>query len=128
MMRQERLPSVQLPTPGLATGAGSGFDTLACPVCSEPLRQTSEQVLCLKCRAEWPIVEGVPFFVDEFPYWGEMPLAQMQEVNLLAASGSWKTALAESRDPLVQRAAGMILNLERANWQWLLNLPAESRV
>ena len=52
----------------------------------------------------------------------------MQEVNRQARSGNWKAALVDSPEPTVARAKQMILNLERANWHWLLNLPADSRV
>jgi SAM-dependent methyltransferase len=57
-----------------------------------------------------------------------MPAEQMQEVNRRAAEGSWRTALLEATDPAVRKAAEMILNVDRANWHWLIDLPAESRV
>jgi SAM-dependent methyltransferase len=74
------------------------------------------------------VIDGVPQFLEEFPYWGEIPLDRMKEVNRLAATGPWKAALLESPDPAVRKASGMILNLDRTNWHWLLNLPPESRV
>ena len=52
----------------------------------------------------------------------------MLEVNRRAENSAWKSALIESSDPVVQRASEMILNIERANWQLLVNLPSESRV
>jgi SAM-dependent methyltransferase len=101
---------------------------IACPECSGRFNQGSSRLRCVGCGREWPIIDGVPHFVADFPYWGEMPLQQMREVNRAAAVGSWRSALTDSADPAVQRAAGMILNLERANWQWLVDLPRESRV
>jgi SAM-dependent methyltransferase len=101
---------------------------LACPGCGSPLEQDADGLECLRCRSTWPVVDGVPHFVDEFPYWGEIPCEQMREVNHQAAKGSWKNALLQSPDPVVKRAAEMILNLDRGNWQWLVDLPAESRV
>ncbi|HXI41387.1 MAG TPA: class I SAM-dependent methyltransferase [Bryobacteraceae bacterium] len=73
------------------------------------------------------MLDGIPHFVREFPYWGEIPLKTMHEVNLRAQTGRWKDALLDSQDSAVQRASQMILNGERANWQWLLDLPKESR-
>jgi SAM-dependent methyltransferase len=52
----------------------------------------------------------------------------MRQVNRRAADGSWRAALLDSGDPVVKKASEMILNLERANWQWLINQPAESKV
>lgn len=101
---------------------------LVCPECSAPLRQEGEKLHCPQCQKGWMIVNGVPHFIEDFPYWGEIPLEPMREVNRLAATGVWKAALLDSPEPSVQRAADMILNLDRANWQWLLNLPPESRV
>jgi SAM-dependent methyltransferase len=66
--------------------------------------------------------------VSEFQYWGEIPQEQMQEVNRVAASGGWRAALLESSDTSVLRASKMILDLDRANWHWLLDLPPNSHV
>ena len=74
------------------------------------------------------MVNGIPHFVADFPYWGEIPLEQMREVNRRAESGNWKSALLDSEDPLVRRASVMMLNLDRANWQFLVPLPRRSRV
>jgi len=100
---------------------------LACPDCRGPLSLT-EKISCRVCNREWLVIDGIPHFVEKFPYWGEMPLQQMQEVNRLSDAGSWRAALRESPDPVVRKAAEMILNVERANWQWLLDLPPQSRV
>jgi SAM-dependent methyltransferase len=103
-------------------------DWLRCPECGDNLQQSGEELRCSRCKELWPIVGGVPHFVKDFAYWGEIPLEQMREVNRLAAQGPWKASLLHSSEPSVQRAREMILNLERANWQWLLNVPATSRV
>jgi SAM-dependent methyltransferase len=100
---------------------------LVCPQCAEPLRRESTQLTCRLCGAGSPVVDGVPYFVTEFPYWGEIPQEEMQEVNRSASAGSWKSALLDSPSPAVRSAAEMILNLERANWQWLVDLPPDSR-
>jgi ubiquinone/menaquinone biosynthesis C-methylase UbiE len=126
-MRQMKLPAVSFPPAGMAQG-DEPRGALNCPVCRTSLSQTADFLTCMKCTAQWPVVDGIPYFIDDFPYWGEMPLEQMQEVNRRAASGGWKSALADSQDPLVQRAAVMIRNLERANWHLLFDLPSNSRV
>jgi SAM-dependent methyltransferase len=103
-------------------------DKLVCPECAQPLLEVDDTLNCPDCDKAWPIIDGVPHFVEAFPYWGEIPLEQMQEVNRQAEQGYWKAALIDSPEPTVQKAREMILNLDRANWQLLLDLPAESRV
>lgn len=99
-----------------------------CPDCGGGLLESTEFLSCRQCDKCWPIADGVPDFVGEFPYWGEIPLEQMREVNRRAMAGSWRRALLDSSDPEVQRASRMILNLERANWHWLVDLSPHSRV
>jgi SAM-dependent methyltransferase len=101
---------------------------LVCPECGHALQQDGEILTCSPCQKNWPVNNGIPDFVGSFPYWGEIPLEQMQEVNRQVQRGPWKAALLDSPEPSVRRAATMILNLDRANWRWLLDLPRESRV
>lgn len=109
--------------------AAGWLDNLACPACETRLNLAAGQILtCRKCAKSWPVTHGVPEFVSEFPYWGEIPLEQMIEVNRQAAAQSWRTALLASPDPVVRRASEMILNLDRANWFVFTDLPPKSRV
>jgi ubiquinone/menaquinone biosynthesis C-methylase UbiE len=104
------------------------LDDLVCPKCETHLRRISDKLLCGQCNGSVPILNGIPQFATDFPYWGEIPRETMIEVNRRAATGPWKAALLDFNDPVVQRASGMILNLDRANWQYLLDLPPASRV
>ena len=103
-------------------------ENLVCPDCGGPLDRAADKLDCPSCRQDWPIVDGIPHFVSEFPYWGEVPQEQMREVNRLAQTGNWKNVLTESPEPSVQSASTMILNLARANWHYLLDLSPDSRV
>jgi len=112
---------------GVSTGIGWLEKILACPECGARLRQSAAELGCAGCSRAWPIVDGAPHFIGDFPYWGEVPLDDMRQINAAAARGSWKAPLVESSNRQVQIAAEMILNLDRANWQWLIDLPRESR-
>lgn len=101
---------------------------MACPRCRGPLAAAGGEIACCLCNRAWPVVNGIPHFVSEFPYWGEIPIEPMQEINRKAANGNWKAALLDSDDPVVRRAAVMILNAERANWHFLAPAPRCSRV
>ena len=104
------------------------MNRLACPQCAGPLDQKTAHIRCSVCNCQWPVLNGVPQFISDFPYWGEIPHDKMREVNRRAAAEGWRTALSDTTDPEILRAAEMILNLERANWQWLPDLPDNSRV
>lgn len=100
---------------------------LCCPRCGIGLHSEGDTVTCSRCEARWPVNDGVPNFVSSFPYWGEIPQGAMIEV-LRAARTSWREALLDSSDPKVTRPAEMILNLSRANWCLLTDLPHDTRV
>src|SRR5690348_8213138 len=85
---------------------------LVCPDCAARIDQTPEELACSRCGHKWPVVDGVPHFVSDFPYWGEVPQESMRQINAAAERGSWKSPLVESADPVVRRAAEMILNLD----------------
>src|SRR5262245_49762203 len=104
-------------------------NVLACPDCRSSLRSDDpSEVVCKTCQIQTAVVDGVPQFVTDFPYWGEIPIHQMTEVIRRARAGSWKSALLDYDDPDVRSASVMILNLDRANWQYLVPLPADGRV
>jgi SAM-dependent methyltransferase len=120
-------------SPALSSHAPSITDhdadeRLACPDCQVPLWNASGKLTCPTCRQAWPLVDGIPHFVSDFPYWGEIPQDQMREVNRLAQSANWKKVLLESPEPSVRAASTMILNLDRANWHYLADLTPDSRV
>jgi SAM-dependent methyltransferase len=102
--------------------------SLACPECAVALKQDQDRLFCPGCHRQWPIVGGIPTFVDQFPYWGEISLEPMLKVNFQIQWEYWKTVLLNSDDPSVREASKMILNLDRANWHWLTDLSPESRV
>jgi SAM-dependent methyltransferase len=93
---------------------------LVCPMCSTQLERVTSQLRCERCNRCWPEFDGIPDLIGDFPYWGEVPLREMKVLNRHAADKSWRSALLNSSEPAVQKAAPMILNLERANWHCLL--------
>lgn len=42
----------------------------ACPDCGEVLQESADTVGCMRCQQRWPVVDGVPYFIGDFPYWG----------------------------------------------------------
>lgn len=133
MTKNESKATIAMPVPPFNRPdfepSASGWETLlACPQCSAMLSPAEDKLICRVCRKDWPVVDGVPVFAQSFPYWGEIPREPMLKVNALIQDRHWKTVLLESEDASVRRAAEMILNVDRANWHWLIDLSPESRV
>src|ERR1039458_9727117 len=80
-------------------------DVLACPTCGARLRLACDKLFCASCRGEWPIVDGVPTFVEHFPYRSEIPLEPMSKVNTLIRQKNWRAVLLESEDASVRKVA-----------------------
>jgi FkbM family methyltransferase len=99
-----------------------------CPRCKSALSEQATGLHCRECGGGWPVRNGVPYFVEDHPYCGDIPEADMREVLKRAETSSWKESVTESHSPSVQRAADTILNLDRANWYRLADLNSQSRV
>src|SRR3954454_23703373 len=81
----------------------------ACPSCSQALEDHEDQVECRRCGQRWPVIEAVPHFEAEAPYWGEIPGECMDEVNR-AATKDWRDALEGSPHASVRACASRALN------------------
>lgn len=101
---------------------------LVCPRCAGDLQEIEKGLTCPHCENSWPIVNGIPYFIQNHPYRGEIPLETFREILRLAKRNSWRQVLQEHSDPKVQEASKMILNIDRANWHLLVDLPQSSRV
>jgi SAM-dependent methyltransferase len=98
----------------------------ACPACSASLTASTERYECSGCRSSWPVIDGIPHFISDAPYWGEITESQMTTLLNDMQRHHWKTALASSDDPAVARVSHFVQNRNRANWQYLLP-PGETR-
>ena len=104
------------------------YPGLACPGCQSKLLEQSAQLHCRECGRTWPIRNGIAHFVEDHPYCDDIPEAAMRELLRRAKTSSWKEAVMQSPEPSVQRAAGTICNLDRANWYRLTDLSEGSRI
>jgi ubiquinone/menaquinone biosynthesis C-methylase UbiE len=66
---------------------------LACPKCTNILSIKTNALFCQTCQSEWPVVDGIPQFIKESYYWGEIPQVIMQQVNTLSRDVGWHQAL-----------------------------------
>ena len=112
-----------------STAVGVWDPWVVCPECGGALEPLSEGLGCLQCSKSWPMVDGIPHFVQEFPYWGEFSQEEVQTANRRAAQGTaWPDCLPAASDAATALKRDMILNLGRANWHCLANLSPATRV
>jgi len=100
--------------------------TLGCPDCWAPLGRVESVLRCAQCGGEWPVVNGVPEFILDAPYWGEIDQDRMIEINEQIRTSPWKEVLLADSSLQVQKAAEMMMNVDRANWHMFLPLSKES--
>src|SRR5438874_7270490 len=93
----------------------------ACPRCEGPLSRSDARYRCESCGQAWPVVDGIPHFVSDAPYWGEIPESKMSWVLEEMKARHWKEVLSTADDPDIARAFTFIANLNRVNWQYLLS-------
>jgi hypothetical protein len=70
----QTVPAKAASLPFLKTEIGS--ECLVCPNCEVPLGPAADKLDCPSCGQHWPVVDGVPHFVSEFPYWGASALGR----------------------------------------------------
>ncbi len=114
-------------SPTFTESSQAPISDLVCPRCETLLHNSGEILDCPGCGRSAPVIKGVPHFVSAFPYWEEIPQEQMQELNRRTEGSYWKSALLDFDDPAVRQASVMMMNLDWANWQWLIDLPPNSR-
>lgn len=103
---------------------------LVCPRCRLGLNRGKEFLQCSKCGEKWPIVKGVPWFIQSSEYWGEVGLTQqiVREIILGMESKDWRTVIQDHPIPEVRRYRGWLTDLNRARWHHLLGMKPDSQV
>jgi len=92
----------------------------ACPRCGGGLDRSDHEYSCASCETTWPVIDGIPHFVSEARYWGEIPEPKLQRVLAATRTQHWKEVLGASEDPDIARAFTFIANLNRTSWQYFL--------
>lgn len=97
-----------------------------CPACSNELSQTESSYYCIICDKEWVNKNNIPNFIGDDFYWGEIPQAEMQEVNRIAIQKGWKASLEMLVMPKYPRIYEYITNASRADWRFLLPIDSSA--
>lgn len=101
--------------------------TLACPDCYYPL--TREQgIHCTVCGSSWSEVGGVPRFASSDCDWGEIPEAEMIQVNELAQKIGWRKAIDETVKGPYPQVHDDMTDKARADFRFVLPLQPRSKV
>ena len=103
---------------------------LTCPHCRERLTETHDRLECAGCSARWPVVEGIPYFVAEAPYWGERGLTPevMREINAQMPARSWHAIMREHPLEAVRERYEIISEIVKETWPGLGALAANKLV
>lgn len=99
-------------------------EILECPKCKGTLKISSNRIKCNNCTNEWPVKDGILHFIENAPYWGEIPQDKMQEFNNLCKNNSWKKAAEQFK--VYERFYKKLVD---ANFvDFLFSLPKDSKI
>lgn len=93
---------------------------LVCPDCKGFLSSEKDSLRCEGCGHPWPIAGGVPCFLKDGAYWGEIPRKDMENVIVMAKEKGWRTSLetlVRNRYPKIYQS---IRGEYRADFRFLL--------
>ena len=98
--------------------------TLRCPNCECVLVEEGVTIWCERCSSGWPVINGVPFFVNAAPYWGEQGITPevMRQLLQDMESKSWHAAMKSHPSSKVQERYEFVSDLSRADWHKMLAL------
>lgn len=98
-----------------------------CPACGGTVQETGSVYNCVGCEKNYPIIDGVPRFLDRSIYWGELDETEMNNLVDTAARTSWREAI----EYLYQPNPGLhqyIADGGRARWRLVMDIDENSRV
>ena len=101
---------------------------LICPACTAELVERTNGLECLGCHTVWPVVDGIPSFVQSTDFWGETGVTEQATLELVrrSADRNWREVIHEM--PPLMKHYQSICDTHRADWCDLLNLGKESTV
>jgi SAM-dependent methyltransferase len=92
----------------------------ACPSCVGPLGSSDDAHRCDSCGRSWPVIDGIPHFVSEAPYRGEISESKLQNILEATRTRHWRDVFRTSNDPDMARTFTFLANVNRTNWQYFL--------
>ncbi len=98
-----------------------------CPTCSSLVQNTGNAYRCAECEKDYPIVDGIPRFLDRPIYWGEFDENVMNELVDNAAKTSWREAVEflYKPNPVLHQ---YIADGGRARWRLVMDVDENTRV
>ena len=101
---------------------------LCCPSCFSSLTRLDELIKCPSCGCSWPMRDGVPDFLEEDFYFGEIPRDEMKRLNARVREVGSRRALEEVLGATNPWLMGYAIDDSRADWRFLAPLTSESVV
>jgi uncharacterized protein YbaR (Trm112 family)/ubiquinone/menaquinone biosynthesis C-methylase UbiE len=98
---------------------------LACPQCSRTLRESGQELFCDNCGRKWPIIDGIPRFIKDTYYWGEVPPEVMRAINQRSLSEGWQRPVYELLLENYPDIYNYVTDVHRADFCYYLPLTAD---
>ena len=95
------------------------------------LSKDSHSLKCSACSISVPVINGIPVFAKDAPYWCEIPKEEMKQLleRISAADvNNWKEILKDTLDRKDKSLFNYIFDENRSGWKYLIDLPKESRI
>lgn len=100
-----------------------------CPRCRTGLVPAPAAFLCRGCDVSYPVVGGIPTFIEDERYWGEIREEDMAWLVAHVEGGHpWREAILGSERASIRNKTPFLLDFRRANWVIDLALPESADV
>jgi len=101
---------------------------LVCPQCKRNLKLEAQNLLCSHCLNSYEVKEGIPYFEENFPYFGEISRQDMEQINKMASSQGWEKALEQILKPKSPTIYEYVVDISRANLYTFFPNLSQSRI
>lgn len=91
-----------------------------CLQCKSTLREKKGTLVCDHCGIQWDIIDSVPCFLKDAPYWGELSQDAMKKLVKNAQEGYWKDALEKIPEEKRKELISYGSDETRGWWRYLL--------
>ena len=107
-------------------GLTKNLPEFSCPICKTRLERG---VRCTECKQDWPVSDGIADFrLEPETYWGVYPREFIIKFIERCRRTGFHPALKETFEKSDPSFYDYILNDSRANWHFVLSLPADARI
>ncbi len=102
--------------------------TFTCLDCAGELKRKDDHYICQSCAKNWPIRFGIPYFVREDFYWGNLSREEMNSLLESIHNSYWEDVVKEKIKTKHKELEAYIFDAQRASWHFFCSLNKDSSV